>query len=52
MTEPTEDTGGTLRARLAGAILQGIVLGIFLVPALIELASLAGGIAPFKYQGF
>ena len=40
------------RARRAGRIAQGVVLGILLLPALFELASLAGDISAFKYQGF
>lgn len=40
------------RARQAGAILQGLVLGFLVVLAGMELASLAGSLSPFKYQGF
>jgi hypothetical protein len=39
-------------ARQLGAIVQGIVLGFLLVLALMELASLAGNLSPFRYQGF
>ncbi len=38
--------------RQAGAITQGLVLGFLVVLAAIELASLAGHLSPFKYQGF
>ena len=40
------------RLQQLGAILQGLVLGVMIVLAGIELASLAGGLSPFKYQGF
>ena len=40
------------RARIAGRVAQGILLGLLLLPALFKLASLAGDISPFKYQGF
>jgi|APEBP8051072210_1049370.scaffolds.fasta_scaffold20071_2 hypothetical protein len=40
------------RARAAGAVLQGLVLGFLVVLAGMELASLAGALSPFKYQGF
>ena len=36
----------------AGAVAQGIALGFLIVLAAMELASLAGGLSPFKYQGF
>lgn len=39
-------------ARRAGEIAQGIVLGIWLPVAIVELIKLAGDISPFKYQGF
>lgn len=38
--------------RKAGAITQGLVLGFLVVLAAMELASLAGHLSPFKYQGF
>lgn len=40
------------RLRQLGAIVQGLALGFLIVLALMELASLAGGLSPFKYQGF
>ncbi len=40
------------RARRSGAILQGLVVGGLLVPAILQLLSLADGVAPFTYQGF
>lgn len=40
------------RLRRFGAILQGVALGFLIVLAGMELASLAGGLSPFKYQGF
>jgi hypothetical protein len=40
------------RLRSTGAILQGVLLGLLLVPALMQLALLANDISPFKYQGF
>jgi hypothetical protein len=39
-------------ARTLGQISIGVLIGCALVPALFELASLIGGISPFKYQGF
>lgn len=42
----------TPRARRAGQIAQGLVVGAMLVPAILQLLSLAAGIAPFNYQGF
>ena len=47
-----QDRARISKARLAGRIAQGLVLGLLLLPALFELASLAGDISPFKYQGF
>jgi|GWRWMinimDraft_5_1066013.scaffolds.fasta_scaffold247048_2 hypothetical protein len=41
-----------LMARRLGAVVQGLTLGFLLVLALMELASLAGNLSPFKYQGF
>jgi hypothetical protein len=38
--------------RQAGAIAQGLALGFLVVLAGMELASLAGHLSPFKYQGF
>lgn len=40
------------RLRQAGAIAQGLALGFLVVMAAMELASLAGHLSPFKYQGF
>lgn len=40
------------RFRQAGAIAQGVALGFLVVLAGMELASLAGHLSPFKYQGF
>ena len=40
------------RARIAGQITAGLILGALLLPALLELASLISDISPFKYQGF
>lgn len=40
------------RARVVGQITAGLLIGCLLVPALLELASLVGGISAFKYQGF
>lgn len=39
-------------ARLAGRVALGLVLGLALAPALLELAALASNVSPFKYQGF
>ena len=39
-------------SRIAGRIVIGIALGILLLPALIELASIVGNITAFKYQAF
>ena len=40
------------RLRQIGAVLQGLALGFLIVLAGMELASLVGGVSPFKYQGF
>lgn len=40
------------RLRQIGAVVQGLALGFLLVLAGMELASLVGGVSPFKYQGF
>lgn len=40
------------KLRLAGQIALGLMLGLALVPALLELAVLAGAVTAFKYQGF
>lgn len=39
-------------ARIAGRIVLGLVLGLALVPALLELGALSGAVSAFKYQGF
>lgn len=44
--------GRTHPARLAGRIVLGLVLGLALVPALLELGALSGAVSAFKYQGF
>lgn len=38
--------------RRAGAVVQGLVLGLLLPLAVMELAALAGSVGAFKYQGF
>lgn len=38
--------------RKVGAIVQGVVLGFLVLLAVMELASFAGHLSPFKYQGF
>jgi hypothetical protein len=38
--------------RRAGAIVQGIVVGILLAVALLNLAALGAGAQLFRYQGF
>jgi hypothetical protein len=40
------------RCKKAGAVAQGLALGFLVVLAASELASLAGNLSPFKYQGF
>jgi len=35
-----------------GQIAVGVLVGVLLVPSLLELALLIGDISPFKYQGF
>ena len=40
------------RLRQIGAVIQGLALGYLIVLAGMELASLVGGVSPFKYQGF
>ncbi len=42
----------TLWFRRAGAIAQGLLLGLLVVLAGMELLSLAADVSPFKYQGF
>ena len=39
-------------ARLCGAVLQGIVLGLLLFAALVELFSVASGARVFRYENF
>lgn len=39
-------------ARIAGRVALGLALGLALLPALLELAALAGSVSAFKYQGF
>lgn len=48
----TQQTLWSRRARQAGAVAQGLILGFLVVLAGMELASLAGALNPFKYQGF
>ena len=38
--------------RRAGAVVQGLVLGLLLPLAAMELVALAGSVGAFKYQGF
>lgn len=38
--------------RLAGACLQGLILGVLLLMAIVELASGELGAQVFRYQGF
>jgi hypothetical protein len=40
------------RAKWAGQIIGGFLLGLALLPAALELLSLVGNISPFRYQGF
>jgi hypothetical protein len=42
----------TRTARLAGMLLQGLVLGAFLFAALVKLMSLTSGARIFRYQNF
>ncbi len=46
---PHADVG---KAQLLGQAVQGLVMGPLLFMAAIKLVSLAGSLAPFKYQGF
>lgn len=50
--DPVPESLRHRRLRQCGAILQGVALGFLIVLAGMELASLAGGLSPFKYQGF
>jgi hypothetical protein len=50
--DPAKGSRKEQRLRQFGAILQGVALGFLIVLAGMELASLAGGLSPFKYQGF
>lgn len=52
MTDAAAQKRTVQTARRLGAVLQGLALGFLLVLALMELASLAGNLSPFKYQGF
>ena len=50
---PTDQTPDPMRRfTRAGSVAQGLALGFLIVLAAMELASLAGGLSPFKYQGF
>ena len=50
---PTEPNPDRMRGfTRAGSVAQGLALGFLSVLAAMELASLAGGLSPFKYQGF
>ncbi|MCB1749633.1 MAG: hypothetical protein KDK06_20845 [Gammaproteobacteria bacterium] len=40
------------RARRIGAVVQGLVLGVLLAVALVQLAVMSTGAAIFRYQGF
>lgn len=40
------------RARRAGQVLQGVLLGLLLLPALLGLAAIAGDVMAFRYQGY
>ncbi len=46
---PDDERAG---ARLAGRIVQGIVLGVLLAIAVLQLLVASGGLAVFRYQGF
>ena len=51
--DQTEQTSDRMRwCRRTGAIAQGLALGFLVVLAAMQLASMAGGLSPFKYQGF
>lgn len=50
--DPAPENLRQRRLRRFGAILQGLALGFLIVLAGMELASLVGGLSPFKYQGF
>jgi hypothetical protein len=39
-------------ARRLGRVALGLAIGVLLLPAVIELISLAGDVTAFKYQGF
>ena len=49
---PATQTTSRSNLRLVGQIVLGLVLGFALVPAVLELAALAGAVTAFKYQGF
>ena len=49
---PADPTPAPHWARQAGRVVLGLVLGLALAPALLELVALAGNVSPFKYQGF
>ena len=39
-------------ARIAGQLLQGLVLGLLVAAAVVEMLILASGATVFRYQGF
>jgi hypothetical protein len=48
----TTPVTGVSRAKRVGQIIGGFLLGLALLPAVLELLSLVGNISPFRYQGF
>ena len=53
MSAPAAETPQPIsRARRAGQIVQGLIVGPLLLLALFGLLAQAGDITPFRYQGF
>ena len=53
MSAPADVAEGQLRtARRLGVFAMGLILGFALLPAILELVSLAGNVTAFKYQNF
>lgn len=52
MSAPPAESAAQRRARLAGAVVQGLLLGALLALALIHLFAVQSGAQVFRYQAF